>query len=95
VRSPAPAIPPSGGEIHLAAGRSAEAEADFQAALREARRMEFRSELRTATDLARHWQAQGRIPEARGLLEPIYRWFTQGLETPILRSAQAVLEKLE
>jgi len=51
-------------------------------------------ELRAATSLARLWLHQGKHDEARDLLAPIYSWFTEGLDTPILREARTVLEQI-
>jgi class 3 adenylate cyclase/predicted ATPase len=51
-------------------------------------------ELRAATDLARLWQRQGRIAEARDLLAPIYDWFTEGFDTADLKNAKGLLDKL-
>jgi predicted ATPase len=51
-------------------------------------------ELRAATSLARLWRDQGKRTEARGLLAPIYGWFTEGFDTPDLKEAQALLEEL-
>jgi hypothetical protein len=38
---------------------------------------------RAATDLARLWR-DGKRTEARDLLAPIYGWFTEGFDTPVL-----------
>jgi predicted ATPase len=38
--------------------------------------------------------AEGRRAEARELLAPVYGWFTEGLDTPDLREAKALLEEL-
>ena len=44
--------------------------------------------------LARLRRDQGRPAEARDLLAPIYRWFTEGFQTPDLKNAKALLEAL-
>ena len=44
--------------------------------------------------LARLWQVQGKIREARDQLAPVYSWFTEGFETKGLREAKALLEEL-
>jgi predicted ATPase len=44
--------------------------------------------------LARLWQQQGKIPQARNLLAPVYNWFTEGFETPDLQEAKALLDAL-
>jgi predicted ATPase len=73
----------------------AEAEAWLQRALDVARRQEAKSlELRAAMSLARLWQQQGQRDEARGLLAPIYSWFTEGFDTADLQGAKTLLEEL-
>jgi len=51
-------------------------------------------ELRTATSLARLWQAQGKRKEAHELLAPIYGWFTEGFDTMDLIEANGLLAEL-
>ena len=51
-------------------------------------------ELRAATSLARLWHDQGKRTEARDLLAPVYSWFTEGFDTPVLKEAEALLEQL-
>jgi len=51
-------------------------------------------ELRAATSLARLWGDQGRRAEARDLLAPIYGWFTEGFDTPVLKEAKTLLDQL-
>ena len=51
-------------------------------------------ELQAATTLARLWGDQGKRAEARNLLAPIYGWFTEGFDTPVLRDANALLDQL-
>jgi predicted ATPase len=71
----------------------AEAEACFHQALDVARGQHAKSlELRAATSLARLRQHQGNAAEARSMLADIYNWFTEGLETPDLREARALLD---
>ena len=71
-----------------------EAEACFQQALQVARRQKAKSlELRAAISLSRLWQ-QGKRKEARQLLDPIYRWFTEGFDTADLQEAKALLDEL-
>ncbi len=52
-------------------------------------------ELEAATALARLWQGQGRTTEARELLQPVYDWFTEGLDSRPLVEARELLEQLE
>jgi predicted ATPase len=51
-------------------------------------------ELRSAMSLAGLRVRQGRHGEARQILAPVYDRFTEGFETPDLRSARAMLESL-
>jgi predicted ATPase len=48
-------------------------------------------ELRTSTNLARLQQDQGRIAEARSLLQSVYDRFSKGFETADLKTAKAYL----
>ena len=52
-------------------------------------------ELRAARDLARLLHAQGRHDEARALLAPVYKQFTEGFELLDLREAKAMLDLLD
>jgi predicted ATPase len=71
------------------------AEACFRQALAIARRQQAKSlELRAAMSLSRLWQHQGKSPEARALLAPIYGWFTEGFATADLLEARTLLEEL-
>ncbi len=71
------------------------AELAFNEAIELAREHAAKSwELRAATSLARLWQSQGKLREARQLLTPVYQWFTEGFETADLRRAHALLEDL-
>ena len=67
----------------------------FEEALRAARKQRAKAyELRAATSLARFWGEQGRRTEARGLLAPVYGWFTEGFTTADLKEAKALLDEL-
>jgi predicted ATPase len=71
------------------------AEACFQRAVAIASRQQAKSwELRAATSLARLWRDQGKRTEARELLGPVYGWFTEGFDTPVLQEAKALLDDL-
>jgi predicted ATPase len=72
-----------------------EAEGYFLKALAVAQKQQAKSwELRAATSLARLWQSQEKLREARTLLEDIYGWFTEGFETKDLQEAAALLREL-
>jgi predicted ATPase len=76
-------------------GEQAEAEASFERALSVASRQSAKMwELRAAVSFARLRRNQGRSVEARDLLAPVYEWFTEGLDTPDLKEAKALLDKL-
>jgi class 3 adenylate cyclase/predicted ATPase len=71
------------------------AEACFCRALEIARSQQAKSwELRAATSLARLWEAQGKRADARGLLAPVYDWFTEGFDTADLRRTKTLLDRL-
>ena len=73
-----------------------EAEACFHKAIEIAQKQEAKSwELRAATSLARLWQQQGKMAEARELLSPVYNWFTEGFDTADLKDAKALLAELD
>jgi predicted ATPase len=83
------------GLVLLAENKQEESEAAFERALQVARQQQTKSfELRAATSLARLWGEQGKREEARELLVPIHRWFTEGFDTADLRDAAAVLAEL-
>jgi class 3 adenylate cyclase/tetratricopeptide (TPR) repeat protein len=51
-------------------------------------------ELRAASGLARLLRDQGKRNEARDLLAPVYNWFTEGFDTPVLQDAKKLLDQL-
>jgi predicted ATPase len=51
-------------------------------------------ELRTATSLARLWVTQHRFGEARDVLAPVYDRFTEGFDSPGLKTARQLLDEL-
>jgi predicted ATPase len=93
----------AGAELHRlrgnlldATGDRAAAEQNYHQALAVAKRQSAKpSELRAATSLARLWLDQGKRSEARDLLAPIYNWFTEGLDAPVLKEAKALLDLLK
>jgi predicted ATPase len=69
------------------------AEEHFLRSLDWARRQGALSwELRTSTSLARLQYGQGRIAEARSLLQSVYDRFSEGFETADLKTAKAYLD---
>jgi class 3 adenylate cyclase/tetratricopeptide (TPR) repeat protein/ribosomal protein L40E len=74
---------------------NAAAEQSFRNAIASARSQQAKTcELRAATSLARMLAGSDRADEARALLGEIYGWFTEGLDTPHLRNAKALIDKL-
>lgn len=72
-----------------------DAEASFMRAIETARGQAAKLwELRATMDLARLWAAQGRAAEAHARLSEVYDWFTEGLDTPDLEDARALLKAL-
>jgi tetratricopeptide (TPR) repeat protein len=83
------------GDLLNAIGDRAAAEQSYRQALAVAERQSAKFwELRAATSLARLWRDQGKRTEARDLLAPIYGWFTEGHDTPVLKDAKALLDEL-
>jgi predicted ATPase len=83
------------GDVLLATGDAAAAEASYREAIAIAQRQSAKLwELRAAASLAKLWRDQGKRIEARDLLAPVYGWFTEGLGTPVLQEAKALLEEL-
>jgi predicted ATPase/DNA-binding winged helix-turn-helix (wHTH) protein len=71
------------------------AERCFAEAIEVAREQDALSwELRTALSFARMRVGQDRQDDARQLLAPVYNRFTEGFETPDLRSANSMLQSL-
>ena len=82
------------GELLAATGNRAAAEETFRHALNVARHQSAKLwELRAATSLARLWRDQGKRTQARNLLAPIYGWFKEGFDTPVLKEAKTLLEQ--
>jgi tetratricopeptide (TPR) repeat protein len=83
------------GDLQKARGDQAAAEKSYHQVLAVAARQSARlNELRAASSLARLWRDQGKRTEARDLLAPIYGWFTEGFDTPVLQDAKALLDQL-
>ncbi|MFT2211043.1 ATP-binding protein [Rhizobium giardinii] len=72
-----------------------DAEACFTRSLEQSRNTGARAwELRTATDLAAFWVGDGRVRDARALLQPVFERFGEGLDTADVMAAERLLEKL-
>lgn len=72
-----------------------EVEKYLRQALEVSRRQRAKSwELRATMSLSRLRQKQGKKEEARQMLAEIYGWFTEGLNTPDLKEAKALLDSL-
>jgi class 3 adenylate cyclase/tetratricopeptide (TPR) repeat protein len=83
------------GDGLAAAGDQLSAENSYQRALAVARHQSAKVyELQAATSCARLWREQGRRAEAHDVLAPVYGWFTEGFDTPVLKEARALLEQL-
>jgi predicted ATPase len=83
-------------QLLLRQGQSEAAEELYRKALSIAQEQAARLwELRVAVSLARLRRDQGRHPEARDLLAPVYGWFTEGFDTPDLKEAKALLDTLD
>jgi class 3 adenylate cyclase/tetratricopeptide (TPR) repeat protein len=84
------------GDVLLARGDPAAAEANYREAIAIAQQQSARLwELCAAMSLARLWRDQGKRAEARDLLAPVYGWFTEGFGTPVLKEAKALLDGLD
>jgi len=83
------------GTLLLSMRKHAEAEDSLHQAIAVARSQSAKFwELRGAVDLARLWHDRGERTEARDFLAPIYGWFTEGFDTPVLQDAKALLDQL-
>jgi class 3 adenylate cyclase/predicted ATPase len=83
------------GQLLLRQGHPDSAEAQYRKALSIATEQEAKLwELRAAASLAGLRRDQGKRAAGYDLLAPIYRWFTEGLDTPDLRGAKALLDEL-
>jgi len=84
------------GDLEAQQGDAAAAEASYRAALEAARRRRARLwELHAAMALARLWRRGGRRAEARALLGEVYGKFDEGLDTPDLLDAKALLDDIK
>ena len=83
------------GALFNAVGDQTAAEQSYHQALAVAARQNAKVfELGAATSLARLWRDQGKRTEAHDLLAPVYNWFTEGFDTPVLKEAKALFDQL-
>ena len=81
--------------VQLRTNDATGSEASLERAIDVARQQQAKSfELRACTDLARLWRDQGKGPQARELLLPVFDWFSEGFDTPDLLGAKALLDDL-
>ena len=84
------------GDLLNGTGDQPAAEESYQRALAVSRRQSAKTfELRVAMSLAQLWRDQDKRKEASDLLAPVYAWFTEGFDTPILQGAKTLLDKLK
>ena len=80
------------GEVQFAQGATASGETSLRRALDIARAQHSKMvELRAAVALAKLQRDTGRSADAQALLQPLYDWFQEGRDTPVLLEAGAVL----
>jgi len=83
------------GEAHQLTGDRDAAESSFAHAVDIARRQSAKLfELRAAVSLARLWSERGKRAEARELLAPTYKWFTEGFKLRDLKEAKTLFDQL-
>ena len=83
------------GDLMNATGDQEAAERSYHRAIAAAERQNAKGlEIRAATSLARLWRDQGKGADARSLLAPIYGWFTEGFDAPVLQDAKVHLDQL-
>jgi predicted ATPase len=85
------------GELLLKQGGSSSAQAQkyLRHAIEVARKQSAKSfELRATMSLARLLAKQGRQDEAHSLMTEVYNWFTEGVDTPDLKDAKALMDAL-
>jgi predicted ATPase/DNA-binding winged helix-turn-helix (wHTH) protein len=84
------------GELALQIGSQSDAESYFRQALKWAHTQGALSwELRAATSLARLYKTQQRPAPGRAVLEPVLETFTEGLDSPDVTWAAALLRSLQ
>jgi predicted ATPase len=82
------------GELLSLQADSRRAEEAFIQAVQIARNQGARMlELRAALGLGRLWLRQGKYEQVKSMIEPLYGWFHEGLDTPDLHEAHQLLEE--
>jgi hypothetical protein len=80
---------------HLTPSIQAKAEQCFLRAIEIAQHQTTKLfELRATIPLCRLSEQQGKVAQARQTLDELYRWFTEGLDTPDLQEARIRQEAL-
>jgi predicted ATPase len=83
------------GDLQILTGDHLAAEASYHDAIALAERQSAKLfQLRASTSLTRLWRDQGRRAAAHDMLAPIYGWFTEGFNVPVLKEAKALLDDL-
>jgi tetratricopeptide (TPR) repeat protein len=83
------------GDLLNASGDRSAAEQSYHRSLSVAERQNAKLfELRAAVSLAQLWRGQGKRAKARHLLSPIYGWFSEGFDAPVLQDAKTLLDQL-
>jgi predicted ATPase len=83
------------GDQMNATGDQEAAERSYRRAIGAAERQNAKGlEVRAATSLARLWRDQDKRSEAHDLLAPVYGWFTEGFDTPVLQETKKLLDEL-
>jgi hypothetical protein len=79
--------------LHLKQHSLAEIEDSMKHALHLARQQKVKwLELNTAVSLAQIWQQKDQSSDVHLLLEPIYGWFTEGFDLPLMQTAKQLLD---
>jgi tetratricopeptide (TPR) repeat protein len=83
------------GDAFSALGDPERGRVEYETAIFVARSQDARwLEMQAVVNLARLLHQQGKTAEARNLLAPVYGWFTEGFDTPVLKVAKALLDDL-
>lgn len=84
------------GELLLRQADTQRSEEAFSQAIQIARNQGARMlELRAALGLGRMGLRQGDYDRVKSMIEPLYQWFHEGLDTPDLQAARQLLEEID